>query len=676
MTFLPSLKNHIISSANSTAVLLTSSATFTGEWESVVNYSTVATAVLGSLATDGTLYFDLSTDGGTTFTSVPNTVGDATFAVPRILNVVESHVRIRYVNGTTAQTGTFALQTKYSNGQELALLTSVDGFVNGETPTEIVRSVTTGVDPNGGFNNIKASGYINEYTTNTPLLSGVVFTGNVIPTEGYSQIVLEIESDQAGSFTAEWYSDAGGTQLTRTFTIPYIVANGDIFTSAPIFAPYVKFTYTNGAVNQTELHLGVKFETKSINGQVLGINSFIAPNMVANLGRNVAVSQQPSGTFKNAPHNGVAFSTNTPLTSGTIYESNWIDTDGYNSIELFIQADVHSAENGIKIEYTDSIVGDTVRETHNYTYGEPELERGYLELLISPKMVGFRVCYVNGDTNQTSFILQSDIKVNGNSNSYDDGGALIVGDAKTEIALNNVPNYSIATKFGTVKLLDLSDAETTVWSMGNDDSVNVLPRKTFLDTATPFYMASSSASDTAKEVTIKVSDASNVEKTVIATLTGQTPVLLGTFLDCNSAYISGDDQSLVGDVFIAGTPTFTNGIPSTLSTTQAHISSAYGRTQQACVRVPTNTKMVISSLYARISRINGSDSSALLQLRVKPAGKSWFVLRPYLITTSSDINKTEQIVLKAGDLVEFTIDEVSDNDTSCNVEFEYQLIKE
>jgi hypothetical protein len=211
--------------------------------------------------------------------------------------------------------------------------------------------------------------------------------------------------------------------------------------------------------------------------------------------------------------------------------------------------------------------------------------------------------------------------------------------------------------------------------MGDDDTVNVLPRKTFLDTAVPFYMASSSSSDTAKEITIKVSDANNIEKVVTATLTGQTPVLIGTFLDCNTAYISGDDQTLVGDVFIAGSPSFTNGIPTTLSTTQAYIKATYGRTQQACVRVPANSKMIISSLYVRISRSNGSPSSAVVRLRVKLNGKSWFTLRPYLITTSSDINKTEQIVLGAGDLVEFTIDDVSDNDTSCNVEFEYQIVK-
>lgn len=138
MSYKPEIGNSI-SEANSTAVLLTSGATFTGAWEDVTDYNTVSCAILGSLATDGTLYFDLSTDNGTTSTSVPATVGDATFAVPRILNVVEQYVRVRYVNGTTAQTGTFTLQTKYSNGQEMALLAPLDGVINSEDQATLIR---------------------------------------------------------------------------------------------------------------------------------------------------------------------------------------------------------------------------------------------------------------------------------------------------------------------------------------------------------------------------------------------------------------------------------------------------------------------------------------------------------------------------------------------------------
>ena len=66
-----------ISTANSTTDLLTGGATFTGVWEDVTNYTSVAVAVLGSLATDGILYFDVSSDGGATFNSIPAKIGAA-----------------------------------------------------------------------------------------------------------------------------------------------------------------------------------------------------------------------------------------------------------------------------------------------------------------------------------------------------------------------------------------------------------------------------------------------------------------------------------------------------------------------------------------------------------------------------------------------------------------------
>jgi len=193
-----------ISAANSTAALLGSGATFTGVWESVVNYTMVGVAILGSLATDGTLYFDLSTDGGATFTSVPSSIDDVTFAVPRLLNVVESHVRIRYINGTTAQTGTFSLQTKYSNGQEYELLASVDGFINGETPVTVTRSVITGQDDDDVFHNVRTTraGDLAAAISDSDLgFHAIVTPGGALKVANQTHLVGEPFGDRALSAT-------------------------------------------------------------------------------------------------------------------------------------------------------------------------------------------------------------------------------------------------------------------------------------------------------------------------------------------------------------------------------------------------------------------------------------------------------------------------------------------
>ena len=96
---------------------------------------------------------------------------------------------------------------------------------------------------------------------------------------------------------------------------------------------------------------------------------------------------------------------------------------------------------------------------------------------------------------------------------------------------------------------------------------------------------------------------------------------------------------------------------------------------QSTYRVPLDERMVITNVYIALTRVNGSASSATVFMRHKEAGGSWHVIHPFLITTSNIIDKTEEITAGPGDFIEFTIDDVSDADTNCNVEFEYQLIK-
>ena len=86
-----SLVTHVISAdetGNSTKVLLGAAGEFTGAWEDVTQHATAAVAIIGSLATDGTLYIESSQDGGTVVNSVPFTVPDTSFDLPHIWNVV------------------------------------------------------------------------------------------------------------------------------------------------------------------------------------------------------------------------------------------------------------------------------------------------------------------------------------------------------------------------------------------------------------------------------------------------------------------------------------------------------------------------------------------------------------------------------------------------------------
>jgi hypothetical protein len=137
---------NVISASNSTTALLGAGATFTGVWENVVDYTSIGISVLGSIATDGVLWIDVRKNGSTIVNSVPfqkiNISSNVT-NVPAIWNIVESEFRIRYVNGTTAQTGEFYLETKYSNGQQAELLATLDGTISSQQPATIVRPGTS-----------------------------------------------------------------------------------------------------------------------------------------------------------------------------------------------------------------------------------------------------------------------------------------------------------------------------------------------------------------------------------------------------------------------------------------------------------------------------------------------------------------------------------------------------
>jgi hypothetical protein len=405
---------NIISAANSTAVLLTGGATFTGAWEDVTNYTTVATSILGSLATDGTLYFDLSTDGGSTFTSVPSAIGDVTFAVPRILNVVETHVRIRYVNGTTAQTGTFSLQTKYSTTQNMELLSSIDGFVNGETPTTVVKSVNVGQVPSGGFYNERSSGVV--FETQANLADTAFYDSGIIATAGYNQIETELFSDTNMTLVGIWYSDLAGTKTIRTFTRPYSSTEELAYFSAPVFGPYLRYVITNvsGGAATTNLHASLKFDTSAVSGQILGLSDFIPTNVVANLGRNVQVGLNPNGVYINSAAPGLDVNNTTEALLGIsgVFTGTWSRVDLFGEIKVAMHSDVASASCLLQLSH-DGVVIDTSLNL------PPQLNTAGTWSFIhslNPSLPYFRVVYTNNSTTaQTNFNLTTTLLVNSGS---------------------------------------------------------------------------------------------------------------------------------------------------------------------------------------------------------------------------------------------------------------------
>lgn len=672
------IKTHKISvdeTGNSTKVLLAAGATFTGAWEEVLDYATVGVAVFGSMVTDGTLYIESSQDGGTTVNSVPFNIVDATFALPALWNIVESHIRIRYVNGTTAQTGSFQLQTKYSNAQELALLQSANDTLTDNTNVQVNRSIGVSIDPNGNYLNSKSTGI--GFSTKANLASGAAFVSPIIDGRNYNQVQTHILSSHDGTMVFDFYSDSGGTDLVRSLSVPYVAANGFQLLSAPAFSDFIRYTFTNAVgATTTDFLYETKLLVGALSGQVLALNAFVAPSMVANLGRAIQVGKRPDGSFHNQGQDGNAIVTSALLGIGATFVSDWIDTQSYNAIEVHVSSDVVSAEGGILIEYTDDITGTpTVRDSSSFTFTEINATNGHLDLTAPPLLSGFRISYTNGAVAQASFFLSGDIRINGTTDSYNDGGALVVGNFGTEVALNNVPNFQLIDTYGIVNLLDAADGANTIWNYADDDLVGNANRKTFKTTAVQMWIASDNAADTAKDITITYNDSANIFQVVTVTLNGTTPVDCGvTAFDVGDAYLSSADSTLIGNVYIQQGNGFTGGSPDDVTNVLAYINPIYGKTQAAAGRVPANRQLIIDNVFISMQRASGSAGSARVFLRVKTPGSSWNIIRPFLVSNSLVVNKAENIVLPAGTLVEFYVDNISDSDTSINCIFSSTLV--
>ena len=635
-----------------------------------------------NLQTDesGTLTFEFS-QNGTDWSSYPT----QEFTVVAGINEVHGawkgtrYVRPKFTGADGSRTY-FRIRTMYSY-DPIVLSAPLNQPIGSDADANIVRAVNIGQDPTGTFVNNKSDGVGFQTTAN--LASGDTFSSDVIDAQGYTQVQTHIVCDNDGTLGFKFCSTSncsgttvGQNGVERYLSVPYLASTGFQLYSAPAFTPYVQYTFTNGGTGTTtQLFYETKLLTKSLSGQLLGVNSFISPSMVGNLVRSVATGKQPDGDFVNAVADGTGFVTETPLLSGQTYTSSWIDTDGFNSISLFISADVPGSIDGLTVQFTDDVQAGTpiVRQTLNYSFTQFDVDRGYLELDFVPKLDGFRVSFTNGSTDQSNFFLQSDLRVNKDNNKYTTGGALIVGDFKTEVALGLVPNNFLGTKFGTVSKIDTADADVTVWALADDARSPRVDRKTFSTTADTIYISSSSASDNGIKITTIVNDSNNDLKQYETIISGQTPVSIGVSgLDCNTAFVSGNDQTLAGDVYITLGSDHTSGIPNDLTKVLAFIPQVAQRTQQATFRVPTGTKMIIDNIHCNIA-VGTGNASAQLFLRVKPQNGSWYILRPYNLTTSSTIERNETIVLDEGTYVEFYMD-VSANDVDMTTIFRYQLI--
>ena len=244
---------------------------------------------------------------------------------------------------------------------------------------------------------------------------------------------------------------------------------------------------------------------------------------------------------------------------------------------------------------------------------------------------------------------------------------------KLRVIRGLIKGVEFDTKFGSVKLVDAADSPKDVWAYA-DDNISGGDTKTFPTTASVFYAASSSASDSGKVFSWEGKAADGTRRVNTFTCAGQTPVAIdgaNLSLDVNRCYLDDDNETMVGGLTIVTANNFTAGVPDDPAEVVSYVSENYAQTQLGMYNVPEGETIVITALRAYMTRANGSLGSGEVNFRIKAPNGSWRVVRPYEASTSSPTSSDSSIVLEGGSLIVPRLQDVSDADTTVNTEIDY-----
>jgi hypothetical protein len=184
------------------------------------------------------------------------------------------------------------------------------------------------------------------FSTTDLLGNGATYDSTVLSIENWTQVQTSALSDVDGTIVIDFIRDSGGTDVLRTLTVPYVGGSGFKMYSAPAFTPFVRYRFTADQAGQTDFYFDTKFMAQSLSGQVLGLNDFIAPSMVANVGRNIIVGQNGAGDFNNVT---VVTTTN--------------DTGSYNNLQVVSGARPSQLEGRVPVELVIDIASSTLIHT-------------------------------------------------------------------------------------------------------------------------------------------------------------------------------------------------------------------------------------------------------------------------------------------------------------------------
>jgi hypothetical protein len=666
--------------------------------EKVGGYATYSTTSLDAAATYDTgiidvdgfsqilleLFSDVAGSAtGTWYADASGNIPVRTFTIPYSGDIIGDintsssitfarYVRFIYTNGDDAQSSfLFGLRfnTKALSGQILG----IESFIPNNVIANVQRSVAVGKNPVGTYVNENVGGYA--FSTNTPLDADASYNSDILDLNGYSQILTELYADTSGHLEGIWYDDVSGTNIVREFTFPYssdASGNLEIF-SAPVFARYLRYKYINSGDAQTKFLFSLRFLTKAISGQILGVESFIGQNMVANLQRSITVGKQPDGDYVNTPANGTAFVNNSTLSAGATYTSDWFDSDGWQTIQLIIVTDKESALDGIEVDFTTNTNVDTPSVTFQkfFTFNDADVRQGYKILIIPTLLDGFRIVYTNGAEAQGSFEIDCVLKVAPENFNYNKSLALLTSDFLSEVALGNVSSYFTDIRYGRNPDVNNTGPED-IWSAGDNftgQPINFTPATVTVSSSSTADTSGGTGAETIEIIGLKTSS-SEFEESETIIMNGTSDVTSSnTWWRITRARVltAGSGGENAGNITIESTG---SGTP-----VMNYIPVGFNNTSTCAYTVPANNTLLIKKIKISSTRDSAGNTGCVISLRVRESGGVFVTKAVYDIAVGdSTIDDFDGgIVVPAGSDFKLRVDSVNDNNCAISGTIEYVM---
>lgn len=247
--------------------------------------------------------------------------------------------------------------------------------------------------------------------------------------------------------------------------------------------------------------------------------------------------------------------------------------------------------------------------------------------------------------------------------------------ANVSVERNVFPDIINNYTYGRVWLTDAGDNPRTIWSFADDDISPRHDTKLFPSTPNQIWVASDDPTDVGTTWTVNGIDANGDfwgDSVTLDATDATIPVLLGTGIDINFTFLSGDNQTHDGNIYFVIENAFTNGIPDNPENVICHVPAGYACSPQNVLRVPRGKEFILNNIILSLSRSGGAAGSAVIKCWVRVGyNGSFTVAREWHIQTGTAVLPTNHMRLPEGSIFELRIDDVSSVDTNVTSEVHY-----